>query len=170
MLNKKGFSLIEVIICMALVGILSVSAFSLSNHIKYANATKCVKVLNQKLEITRMTTMSKAGDWSIYIYKKSDGLYYYMSSDNILREDKGSKLGSGKIHLYYTEKGSSEAELSEGTAAPVHIKFSRSTGAFLSTGISPGDSKIYEQLRVASESSEGDVIELVEKTGKHILK
>lgn len=166
MLDKKGFSLIELIICIALMGILSVSAFSLASHIKFANSSRCIKVLNQKLEIARMTTMSKAGEWSFFVYRKSDGIYCYLSSNGTLEESKGTKLAGSKIHLYYTKKGGSEEELEESIASVMHIKFSKNTGAFLDNG----SSCIYEQIRVAAESSKGDVIELVEKTGKHILK
>lgn len=159
MLDKKGFSLIEVIICMAIMAILSVSAFSLSGHIKYANTKKCVKQLNQKLETAKMTTMSKAGEWSFYLYRH-DGELYYSLTKEAFDPDKGTKLGGKKIRLFYKEKGGSEVELTG--SSKIKIQFVKSTGAF--TG-----SKIYESLRIATDSSKGHTITLVEKTGKHIL-
>lgn len=164
-LDKKGFSLIEVIICMAIMAILTVSAFSLSSHIKYANTKKCVKQLNQKLETARMTSMSKAGNWQLYLYRKDGDLYYYLSDGALVREN-GNKLGGKKVRLYYTKKGAAETELKDLNSSLVQIQFSKSTGAFIANG----GSSVYESLRVATESSKGYTIKLVEKTGKHILK
>ena len=76
-LNNKGFSLIEAIICMAIMAILSVSAVSLSGHIKYANTKKCVKQLNQNLETARMTSMavlSLPKRWRVILFLVSGGL------------------------------------------------------------------------------------------------
>ncbi|SES84337.1 type II secretion system protein [[Clostridium] polysaccharolyticum] len=159
-LNEKGFSLIEAIICMAIMAVLSVSAFSLSGHIKYANTKKCVKQLNQKMETAKMTTMSKAGDWSLYLYRHDGELYYSLTRETF-DEDKGTKIGGRKIRLFYKEKGGKESELSG--SSKLQIQFARSTGAFAGP-------TIYESLRIATDSSKGYTIKLVEKTGKHILE
>lgn len=164
-LNNKGFSLIEAIICMAIMAILSVSAVSLSGHIKYANTKKCVKQLNQNLETARMTSMSKAGTWQFYLYRKDGELYYSLSAGGLDR-DAGTKLGGKKIKLYYTKKGESETELTNMTTSVVQIQFSKSTGAF----VAKDGANIYESLRVATDTYKGYTIELIEKTGKHILQ
>lgn len=164
MLNKKGFSMIEVIICLAMLAILSVSAFSLSGHIKYANTKKCAKLLNQTLEQSRMTSMSKAGKWKLYLYRYDGELYYNLTNEASLDKSKGRKVGGSKINLYYMEKGSSsETKLSN--TKVLQIGFERSTGAYSNAD----GSTIFTTLRVAGEEGKGYTIELVEKTGKHIF-
>lgn len=165
MLNKKGYSMIEVIICLAMLAILSVSAFSLSSHIKYANTKKCVKELNQTLEKARMTSMSKAGDWKLYLYRQADGFYYELTNLSTLDKSQGKKLGGTSIQVFYKKKGDpSESQL--GATGVMKICFSKSTGAYL---VKDG-SEIYESIRIANDSSKGYTIKLVEKTGKHMLQ
>ncbi len=163
-IGTKGFSVIEVIICLAIMAVLSTGAVSLASHIKYANTKKCVKLLNQELETARMTAMSKAGNWQLYVYRKEDGIYYYLSNSG-LNKEKGEKVGGKKIHLYYKKKGETEQELTSVDSSLVQIQFSKNTGAF----IAESGSCIYETLRVATVGTNGHVIKLIEVTGKHIL-
>ena len=83
-----------------------------------------------------------------------------------LDRDAGTKLGGKKIKLYYTKKGESETELTNMTTSVVQIQFSKSTGAF----VAKDGANIYESLRVATDTYKGYTIELIEKTGKHILQ
>ena len=166
MLDKKGFSFIEVIICLAMVSILSVGVFSLSSHIKYANVKKCVKQLNQKLETARMTSMSKTGKWQLYIYKEADGVYYCLTNAATLDRSNGVKLGSKNIKLFYTIKGGTEEEATAANAAVIQIQFTKNTGSFTASD----GASIYESIRLADEDSEGYTIHLVEKTGKHYME
>lgn len=165
MIGKKGFSLIEVIICLAIASILSVSAFSLAGYIKNADTKKCGKQLNQKIETARMTTMSKSGDWQFYIYKESDGIYYCLTTDTTLDRSKGKKIGSSSMKLYATKKGETETLLSEGTSE-IHMKFTKNTGCFSTED----GASIYKSIRVEGKNSVSITIQLVEKTGKHYIE
>lgn len=164
MLNKKGFSLIEVIICLAMMAILSVSAFSLSGHIKYANLKKCVKQLNQELETARMTSMSKTGKWKLFVYKKDDGVYYCLTTSDAIESSKEKKIGSKNMKVFCKEKGCAETEVTAGGTI-IHIQFSKGNGNYIASD----GSLIYESIRVAEGSSDGYTIKLVEKTGKHYI-
>ena len=169
MLDKKrgslGFSLIEVIICLALISILSVGAFSLSGHIKYANVKKSVKQLNQKIETARMYSMSKVWKWRLYIYKQNDGVYYYLTDSETLQRSSGVKVGGNHIRLFYTVKGGSEVEVLSNDDV-VQIQFAKSTGSF----IAQDGTEIYETIRLADEETKGYTIRLIEKTGKHFVE
>lgn len=168
MLDKKGFSLVEVIICIAIMGILSVSAFSLQSHIKYADAKRCAKVLNQKIEIARMRAMSKKGNWHLYVYADGNSTNYLVSDQDTLDRTKGEKLGSGNIKIYYTTKTNTGAttEASLTGSAYIDIQFYKSTGAFRENA----DSSIYDNIRIAENEGVDYVIKLVQKTGKHSIE
>lgn len=167
MLDEKGFSLVEVIICIAIMGILSVSAFSLSNHVKYADAKRCAKVLNQKIEVARMRSLSKKGDWHLYIYADGSSICYEVSDKDTVDKSKGEKLGGGNIDVFFTSR-------TKGTAGPgtetqitgsvvVDMQFYKSTGAFRENS----SNILYDSIRVKEREGLEYVIELVEKTGKH---
>lgn len=165
MLDKKGFSMIEVIICMAIVAVLSVSAFSLSDHLQYANVKKCAKQLNQKLETARMVSMSKSGQWQFYVYKEDDGIYYYLTNSGTLDRTKGVKLGSSDIKLYATPQGGTETEITAGDGNVVHIHFTKNTGSFTTKD----GATIYESIRMEKKSS-NYVMKLIAQTGKHYIE
>lgn len=163
MLNKDGFSLIEFIICFAIMAIISVSGFSLSSHIKYANVEKCAKEIDQQLEKAKMVSISKSGDWNLFIFKKDSGLYYQLT-DKSKDFSKGEKVGGSGISLYATKKGGTEAEI-KGTDY-IQIAFSKNSGVFIST---PGGASVYSSIRISGGSSKGYTISLVELTGKHSI-
>lgn len=164
--HSYGFSLIEIIICLAMVSILSVGAFALSGHIKYANVKKSVKQLNQKIETTRMNGMSKVGKWNLYIYKESDGVYYYLTDGNTLERSSGVRVGGNRIRLFYTVKGGSETEATASNGSTIHIQFAKNTGSF----IAQDGAEIYETIRLADGDTKGYIIRLIEKTGKHFVE
>lgn len=167
MLDEKGFSLVEAIICLAIMGILSVSAFYLSNHVKYADTKRCAKVLNQKIEIARMRALSKKGDWHLYIYADGNSIYYQVSDKDAVDRSKGEKLGDSNIDVFFTcrTKGSvtpsSESKITG--SVEVDMRFYKSTGAFRENAANV----LYDSIRIKGHDGSEYVINLVEKTGKH---
>lgn len=72
--NRKGFSLIEAIITIALLGVLIGSTVTMIGHIRYANTKKAVEELDNTLSSLRLDTMSRGeGRQYLYIYLVSDG-------------------------------------------------------------------------------------------------
>lgn len=76
--NRNGFSLIEAVIVIALIGVLVGSSVSMIGYLRYANTKKVVEKVNSELNSLRLETMSQTGDKYLYIYyKENDG--YYMN-------------------------------------------------------------------------------------------
>lgn len=183
MLNKKGFSLIEVIACIAMIGILAGSAVSLAGQIKYANTKKCVKVLNQKVETARMTAMTKKGEWNMFIYRGEvngkKGLYYQIIDSSDIVYGKMERIGDYSINVEYAEKSRPAGEVGGGGTVGAYkkldngfikLQFEKSTGAFRTSGESTGLESVYDSIKLYNDGGKEYVIRFVEKTGKHYIE
>lgn len=79
--NQKGFSLIEVILVIALIAVLVSSSVSMFGHIRYANTKKVAEEVDNALSRLRLDTMSGDDQQYLYIYQLNGG-YYMMVMDN----------------------------------------------------------------------------------------
>lgn len=94
--NQRGFSLIEVIIVIALIAVLAGSSVAMIGHIRYANTKKVAEEVDKSLSRLRLDTMSQEKRQYLYIYEMTDPGYegYYL---RLLAEDNTSIIldGSG---------------------------------------------------------------------------
>lgn len=121
--NQRGFSLIEAIIVIAMLGILAGSAVSVVGNISYANTKKAVEELDNALSSLRVDTMSREGRQYLYIYPVTDdsmnnGYYIRLlssdsdtmdiNSDAELKEDfftkAGMRLCTTNVTIYKGDK------------------------------------------------------------------
>lgn len=88
--NQKGFSLIELIIVIAMLGILAGSAVSVVGYVRYANTKKAVREVDNALSKLRLDTMSQKERRYLYIYRHENG---YMDSYYALLLDEKDVTG-----------------------------------------------------------------------------
>ena len=81
--NQNGITLVEIIIVIAIVGILASTAVMMIGHLHYADTQKVVKTLDSSLNELQVKTMSKTGDYYMYVYHLSDGYYVQILSENL---------------------------------------------------------------------------------------
>lgn len=84
--NRKGFSLIEIIIVIAILGVLAGSSVAIFGHISYANTKKVVEEVDtalSRLRLDTMTTMSQEKPQYLYIYRLKDGYYMKLYEDKL---------------------------------------------------------------------------------------
>lgn len=98
--NQKGFSLIEIIILIAMIGILAGSSVAIFGHIPYANTRKVAEEVDAALSRLRLETMSQSGEQRLYICKLDDG--YYLKSDPT---DSGTRLCGNNVTINPSLKG-----------------------------------------------------------------
>ena len=80
-LNNAGFSLIELIVVIAIMTIL-VGGASLGISLAFSkDAAKCATMINDAIYTTRMNSMSKAGTYTLTIEKNGDNKYIAEISD-----------------------------------------------------------------------------------------
>ena len=76
--NNKGFSLVEMIIVIAVIAILAGASVTFFGHVRYANTQKTVESIDSAIDKLQSNAMSKSNNSYLYIYKLSDG--YYMKT------------------------------------------------------------------------------------------
>ena len=94
--NQNGITLVEIIIVIAFVGILASTAVMMIGHLHYADTQKVVKTLDSSLNELQVKTMSKTGDYYMYVYHLSDGYYVQILSENLSAFDASRLTTDGK--------------------------------------------------------------------------
>ena len=67
----------EIIIVIAIVGILASTAVMMIGHLHYADTQKVMKTLDASLNQLQVKSISKSGNYYLYIYHLIYNLYSY---------------------------------------------------------------------------------------------
>lgn len=161
--NNKGFSMVEMIVILAIMAILSVGAASMIYSWKSWSVSDTVQKLDVGLSDAKVDCMSKvSGD--LHIYKGSDDLYYMNVSG---KEDE--KLGDDKIKIYYSDSaGNTDEEIDAST--DLDITYDRATGGFKEIDTTASGDKIYCKEIKVTRGSHTMIIKLEKLTGNHYIE
>lgn len=166
MKENKGFTMVEVILVVAILAILSVGAATSIGYIHYGNTKKCAEAISSGLDETRIDTMSRADKPYLYLYRYNS-VYYILKStekgrtvDNGQLRENGTRIGNGRLAISCKVAGGGSQLLDNNNY--IRIAFLKSTGAFDS---SAGN---YEEILVEGNASY--TIHLVQETGKHYME
>lgn len=161
-LNQAGFSLVEFIIVMGIIGILAGVSTTLLSRVRFANTQKTVEEISSSLHRHQVTSMSK-GKTYLYIYS-IDGAYYmcqsatkYDAYNSTAMTKSGKELGA-QATIYYSNASGTKTKLT-GTDI-IRICYKRN-GAFDDDNTT---TNIYVEGRGKYQ------IQLIKNTGKHIVK
>lgn len=75
-INNKGYSLVELIIVIAIIGILSALSLVTWRSVESANYKKSVSTFESELRTLRAVTMAQSKDMAMKLYLGDDGRYY----------------------------------------------------------------------------------------------
>lgn len=169
--DHRGMSLVEVIIVLAVMGIMMGVSATLIGHVYYANTKQAVEEIDATLSKQRVEAMSHKDTIYLYIYSLSDGYYMKQLSEELYAFD-SSKMTSDGIKLC----GGSTTVLRDGTAVDssniIRIAYKRS-GVFDTTDVSgasgiSGDKRT--NVTTITVSGRGSFsISLTADTGKHYV-
>ena len=171
MINNKGFSLVEVLIVIAMTAILgSVTVLSFST-LDTARAKKASAKIKGQLNLIRTTTMNKSGDTALKIYKDSKGVYYVQQgtattpSVSDFTEATGvdpRELG-GKMRLTYTDSLSG-GETEIGTDGLV-LKFKKDDGSLFNQDGSEATKGTFTITVYDKKNTKRGTVEIKKTTG-----
>ena len=166
--DHRGMSLVEIILVLALIGILAGASATLMGHIRYANTKKAVEAIDTALNKQRVEAMSHSDTPYLYIYALSDGYYMRQLNDEIYTFDSaklssdGVKLCGSSTEIYMESLGGTK--VTGGTF--IRIAFKRS-GVFDTTVVS--GEKRTNVTDIVIKGSGTYTIHLAEETGKHYV-
>lgn len=109
--EHKGFSLVEIIVTIAIASVLVGGSAMLLGNLQYANTKAAVESVHTMLEKQRITTMTKEGDWYLYIFKLSDGYYMklvdgkYDTSGSVAQKEGATKICNNSIQISTSSSG-----------------------------------------------------------------
>ncbi len=130
--DNRGFSLVELIIVIAIMGIIIVMLAGSLNYIGNSQARSLANSIKTAVGQTRIQTMGKYETY-LYIYKGSDGKYYRETwkkagADAPVRENR-EMIGKNKpIVKYYVDGDASAHTIDGGAGHALFITFDRSNG------------------------------------------
>ena len=163
--NEAGVTLIEIIIVLAIIGILASASVLLIGHLHYADTERVINNIDTSMNELQIKNISKAEQSYLYIYHLSDGYYMRILSDDLSSFDSsklngdGTKLSNNTIEIYGTDAGGSRVAI-KGTANYIKVSYTKS-GSF--------DSSRTNVKEIAIEGTPQQTLTLVFDTGKHFI-
>lgn len=127
--DNKGFSLVELVIVMAIIVILGGAAFTGLSLLLSRPADECAKKIQVALEGNRNTTMGKYSS-SIEFYADGDGYIWVREYIDGVPSEK--KIGQNSVKVKYKLHGGGEYTLG---STPFVVEFDRASGSLKENAI-----------------------------------
>ena len=175
MKTNKGVTFVELVIVLAIMGVLAGVAFMSVNSIFGYDVKECVNDLSGSINNSRMDSLSH-GTREMKIYKDSSDNCYYMKLYDPTKEasEEGSeskvtaaKISTSKVKVeYFTDKTATTGGTEITGAQTLILAFDRSSGAFKKLG----STDLYCQKIIVSRGAKQAVILFYPETGKHYIQ
>lgn len=158
--NNKGFSLVEMIIVIAIIAIVTSAAFFGFGYLSMADCKKCANRINSGLSTAKSKTMAEVDQMNMFLYRYNDDFYIkYDTSDTITKDGDAEKIGNGSISITTYSVSGTTTVLQNGSE-PVKVTISRKDGSY----------KTAPQSFLVSSGDVSKTVYLVTETGKHFVE
>lgn len=181
MKNNKGFSMIEIIVVLAIVAVLT-SVVSMSvGFIFGLDAKECAQELDDYLKMTKTSALSKDAQ-ELRIYQQASDKKYYVDFIEYSFKDVGGNrqlvsntlrnecIGKETVTIEYILTDSSGLKKTIDDSHSITIGYDRSTGAFQKVKENDIVTTKYCSSIIITRGSKEYILELVPETGKHFIK
>ena len=168
--NNGGFSLVELIVIVLILGIVAATAIMSLSAMMRANTTKAAKELSAVLDKTRTMTMSQVdGSVALHLYRDGKGQYcadirpYSTTSGAVSEESDPVVLSKGSLGFTARQSGSAAAAAAVDEAG-IDIVFSKKTGKCIKN--STGDK--YDAVVISAAKT--STVYIVNNTGRNYIE
>lgn len=163
--RSKGFSMIELIIVVAIIGIFSALATLGFGYLQSGNVKSAARNIDATLSKLKLDTMKQNKQPVMYIYKKGSDYYMHCTAKTFSIPSGtgdtavGQKIGNHNVKITAFD-GTTTKELNTGDS--FQITFNKGSGTFTSN---------YRHIYVAHSDGGGITydIEMIKETGKHFI-
>ena len=175
--GNEGFTLVELLVVVAIMAILSTSLAVGLNRVSYANFQKAASQVYNEFNDCRSICMSHATPVYTYLYNKSGDIYIYSATEGHMNytdvSAKGRKIASAAVEVLYVDSAgdpdsdSSYTELTDGNMIEISFK---TNGSFKTS--EPGTSTaFYKAIRIKKRngSIKKDIL-MIQETGKRFMQ
>lgn len=163
--NNKGYSLVELIVVIAIIALLSGTAFLSISIIFGASAKTCANDIKEVLAENKVTAMGKS-EAKVEIYRDATDNCIYaeqrIKEGGVWKTEKVEKIGNSRVYVSYKPDGGAETELKVGKENALQLCFDRSNGSFSTKS---DDCILCEEIYIKG-GSRSYVLTLIELTGK----
>lgn len=155
--NNRGYSLIELIVVVAILAILSTGVIGYFGLLSNSSAKETMTKLKTAMTNTRTQAMSKA-QASLLIYEQ-DGEYYVQLTINGA-EESPIKVGNSRVYVTYTKSNALDQSLPipSKEAGGLRIEFNRDTGGFKPIESGSGNEIYCKKITVSAGSRKYEIV------------
>lgn len=165
--NNGGYSLIELVIVLAIIAVLMGTVFYSIILIFSANAKSCANDIQRSIGDCKVTTMGRAAAYmELYRDASNENVYTKMwikDSSGSYVESEPQKVGPRRVYVAYLPEGGTETELTPGDSIEIH--FDRASGGFQEDA----GGTFYSMIRVQGGSKNFEIT-MTKLTGKSEVK
>lgn len=166
--RNRGFSLIEIIVTIAIMAIVTGATMSIYSWIKFNRIKAMAGNVNDAISDTRSKTLSKAGNYELVIKKNASGDY-----QAVINSPTGSETTNlGKVGRIYGINKADNTVLDVGPDYEIHISFNKSDGSYSQIKCYKTDGSMQTDIKGKIHieyAGLSKVIKLIELTGKHYI-
>lgn len=177
--DSRGFSLVEMIITIAILGVLASIAGGTYSLIRSGNASKSTAKFLNRLDTTQVECLSKKGMTYLYLYKDGDGVKTLIHNNGTedgmtTRSEVESAAVDGNVMtiagsgVNFTLSDGSNSE--DDSDLVVKIAFDKSSGAFRCCKKidDASGTTFYDKISFKGTGTTSYGVKLVQYTGKHM--
>lgn len=163
--DNRGYSLVELIIVIAIIAVIISTVFYSVVMVFSANAKSCANDIQRAIGDCKVTTMGKSAAY-MTLYRDADQhlytkMYIWDKSAVGYVAAEPQQVGTSRVYVGYKAVGGTETELAAGESSGIQIWFDRATGGFKADG----SCNIYEIIYVKGGSKSYEIT-LTKLTGK----
>lgn len=165
-MNNGGFTLVEMIVVVLIIGIIATTAVMSFSAVNRAKANGCADRLAKLLDQTRGEAMSRVEGAVSLVISKRDSAYYGTLYINGTTEKNETELGDGSLSIEFYDGGTLVCAVDE--THSFTICFQKGSGAFLFR--SPAYENNLSFSRIVITGSNTRTIEIYEETGRYQMQ